>query len=270
MAVLVHLSDLHFGRVDERLLDPLVVAVTAARPDVVVISGDLTQRAQRSEFEAARAFIARLPGPRVIVPGNHDVPLYNVADRFLRPLARFRRFIEADPFPRFANAGLAVVGINTARSLVIKNGRINREQIAAIRGAFVAAPTEALRVVVTHHPFDAGAAMDEDDRVGRAELAMQAFEACGIDLLLSGHLHVAYSGVTPLSERALRCGSALAVSAGTATSTRVRGEPNEFNVLRVAKRLIEVERVVWAEQKGRFDAGERTSFVRQADGWARG
>ena len=91
MAVLVHLSDLHFGRVDERLLDPLVAAVTAARPDVVVISGDLTQRAKRPEFEAARAFIARLPGPRVIVPGNHDVPLYNVVDRFLRPLARFRR-----------------------------------------------------------------------------------------------------------------------------------------------------------------------------------
>src|SRR3954471_18543059 len=100
MAVLVHLSDLHFGRVDERLLDPLVAAVMAARPDVVVISGDLTQRARRSEFEAARAFIARLPTPRVIVPGNHDVPLYNVAARLLRPVARFRKYIEADPLPR--------------------------------------------------------------------------------------------------------------------------------------------------------------------------
>jgi 3',5'-cyclic AMP phosphodiesterase CpdA len=269
MAVLVHLSDLHFGRVDERLLDPLVAAVTTARPDVVVVSGDLTQRARRSEFEAARAFVARLPTPRVIVPGNHDVPLYNVVDRFLRPVAKFRKFIEADPLPRVAVGGLVVVGVNTARSMVIKNGRINREQIDAIRAAFASAPAEALRVVVTHHPFDAGATMDAGDRVGRAKLAMQAFEECGVDLLLSGHLHLAYSGAAALSRHALRCHGALAVSAGTATSTRVRGEPNEFNVLHVAKRFIEVQRMAWADASGSFEASGRESFERGVDGWNR-
>jgi len=269
MAVLVHLSDLHFGRVDERLLGPLVAAVTAADPDVVVISGDLTQRARPAEFEAARAFVARLPSPRVIVPGNHDVPLYNVVDRLVRPLALFRAFIEADPAPRFVDAGLVVVGINTARSMVIKNGRINRKQIATIRAAFASAPHEALRVVVTHHPFDAGEAMDDGDRVGRAKLALQAFEECGVDLLLSGHLHLAYSGAAALSARALRGHRALAVSAGTATSTRLRGEPNEFNVLRVDKQLIQVERMAWAAEAGTFETSDQTSFVRGADGWTR-
>jgi 3',5'-cyclic AMP phosphodiesterase CpdA len=267
MAVLVHLSDLHFGRVDARLLDPLVAAVEAARPDVVVVSGDLTQRAHPSEFEAARAFVARLPSPRIIVPGNHDVPLYNVVDRLLRPLALFRKYMEAEPVPRFASEALWVVGVNTARSMVIKNGRINREQIAAIRASFEGAPAEALRVVVTHHPFDAGKGMDDSDRVGRASLAMQAFEECGVDLLLSGHLHVAYSGATALSGRALQCHGALAVSAGTATSTRVRGEPNEFNVLRVAKRLIEVDRLEWADETGTFEVSDQTSFARGVGGW---
>ncbi len=268
MPVVVHLSDLHFGRVDERLLEPLVAAVTAAGPDVVVVSGDVTQRAQECEFRAARAFLDRLPSPRVIVPGNHDVPLYNVVDRFLRPLALFRNFIESDPLPRFVDAQLAVVGVNTARSMVVKNGRVNREQIDAIRAVFSSAPADALRVVVTHHPFDAGDAMNPDDRVGRAALAMQAFAECGVDLMLSGHLHVAYSGRSALSERALQTGGALAVSAGTATSTRVRGEPNEFNVLRVSKRHVEIERRTWSAEIGTFERSGVSSYARGNAGWA--
>ncbi|MEP6503813.1 MAG: metallophosphoesterase [Betaproteobacteria bacterium] len=267
MPVVVHLSDLHFGRVDERLLSPLVAAVGAARPDVVVVSGDLTQRARKSEFRAARAFLDRLPGPRIIVPGNHDVPLYNVFDRFLRPLALFRRFIEPDPLPRFVGAGLAVIGVNTARALVVKNGRINEEQIQAIRAAFSPLAPAVMRVVVTHHPFDAGAAMDPGDRVGRAGLAMHAFAECGIDLLLSGHLHLAYSGEASLSARTLEGYGALAVSAGTATSTRVRGEPNEFNVLQISDRGIEIERHAWTPDTGVFARTGVSSFVRDDEGW---
>jgi 3',5'-cyclic AMP phosphodiesterase CpdA len=269
MSVLVHLSDLHFGRVDERLLTPLVAAVEAARPDVVVISGDLTQRAQKSEFRAARAFLDRLPGPRVVVPGNHDVPLYNVFNRFLRPLALFHEFIELEALPRFVDAQLAVIGVNTARSMVVKNGRINEDQIDAIHAAFSALPTEAVRVVVTHHPFDAGDAMDPGDRVGRAALAMHAFAECGVDLLLSGHLHVAYSGESALSARALEGYGALAVSAGTATSMRVRGEPNEFNVLRVSKRQVEVESHTWKAGVAGFELTGEASFVRGDEGWRR-
>jgi 3',5'-cyclic AMP phosphodiesterase CpdA len=269
MSVVVHLSDLHFGRVDERLLAPLVTAVKAAAPDVVVVSGDLTQRAHESEFRAARDFLDRLPGPQVIVPGNHDVPLYNVLRRFVRPLARFREFIEADASPRFVDAQLAVIGVNTARSMVIKNGRINDEQMDAIRATFSRLPKDVFRVVVTHHPFDAGDAMDPDDRVGRAALAMRVFAECGVDLLLSGHLHTAYSGQSALSSGVIDGQRALAVSAGTATSTRVRGEPNEFNVLRVSKRRVEVERHAWTDKSAAFERTGVSSFERGDEGWHR-
>lgn len=267
MAVVVHLSDLHFGRVDERLLTPLVAAVEAARPDVVVVSGDLTQRALASEFRAARDFLARLPHPRVVVPGNHDVPLYNILDRFVRPLAQFREFIEARAHPLFIGTDLAVIGVNTARSMVVKNGRINEEQISAIRAAFAPLPAEVCRVLVTHHPFDAGQTMAEGDRVGRAALAMRAFAECGIDLLLSGHLHAGYSGESALSSRVLEGYGALAVSAGTATSTRVRGEPNEFNVLRISGARVEIERHAWAEHAMAFERTSVMPFERGQQGW---
>jgi 3',5'-cyclic AMP phosphodiesterase CpdA len=269
MRVLVHISDLHFGRIDERLLDPLVAAVEAAKPDVVVVSGDLTQRARESEFTAARAFLERLPTPRVVVAGNHDVPLYNVIDRFLRPLARFQTYIEPNPLPRFVDAQLAVVGVNTPRSMVMKNGRINREQIGAIRAAFSSADSEAVRVVVTHHPFDAGDAMKPGDRVGRAALAMQAFAECGVDVMLSGHLHLTYSGQSALADRMVASRGVLAVSAGTATSTRVRGEPNEFNVLRLSRQQVEIERLTWSTDVGAFERSEASSFVRGIGGWIR-
>ncbi|MBC7601210.1 MAG: metallophosphoesterase [Ramlibacter sp.] len=269
MAVIVHLSDLHFGRVDERLLTPLVAAVEAARPDVVVVSGDLTQRAHASEFRAARDFLNRLPRPRLVVPGNHDVPLYNIIDRFVRPLAHFRKFIEPDAHPLFIDAELAVIGVNTARSMVIKNGRINEVQIAAIRAAFSALPAEVCRVVVTHHPFDVGLTMMEGDRVGRAALAMRAFAECGVDLLLSGHLHAAYGGEYAPSSPTLEGFGALAVSAGTATSTRVRGDPNEFNVLRISSSRVEVERHAWVKNAMAFERTSVMPFERCDQRWRR-
>ena len=268
MSVIVQLSDLHFGRIDAQLLAPLVSAVEAAAPDVVVVSGDLTQRAKTAEFRAARDFLARLPGPQVVVPGNHDVPLFNIFDRFVRPLKRFQEFIEDDPAPRFVDAQLAVIGINTARSAVVKNGRINAGQIAGIRAAFSGLPPAVFRVVVTHHPFDAGQALAPEDRVGRAEAGLRAFAECGVDLLLSGHFHIASSGVSSSTASGRPPGRGpLAVSAGTATSTRVRGDPNQFNVLRVSKRRVEVETHSWLDESTSFLRSSVAVFERQAYGW---
>ncbi len=266
MRTLVHLSDLHFGRVDESLLDPLVENVDAARPDVVVVSGDLTQRALASQFRAAAAFLARLPSPRIVVPGNHDVPLHNVFDRFVRPLDKFRRYIEPDLSPRHIDAELAVLGVNTARSLVAKNGRINREQVAALREAFRPLEDEVMKVVVTHHPFDVGSGAGKRELVGRARMAMSAFAECGVDLLLAGHLHVSHSAHT--GERyALSGYEALVVSAGTATSTRSRGEANSFNVLHLSRHQVDVERREWQPEPKRFTVVARERFARRERGW---
>ena len=117
MRTLVHLSDLHFGRVDAALLAPLRALVERLEPDVVVVSGDLTQRARSGQFQQARVFLDSLPGPQIVVPGNHDVPLYNVFSRFLTPLVKYRRHVTDDLSPEYVDEEIAVLGINTARSL---------------------------------------------------------------------------------------------------------------------------------------------------------
>jgi Calcineurin-like phosphoesterase len=129
LRTILHLSDLHFGRVDPTTLDPLVNAACEIRPDVVAISGDLTQRARRGQFRQAREFLDRLPGTPIVVPGNHDVPLYNVAARFLFSLSNYRRYISDDLEPFYSDGEIAVAGINTAHSRTFKSGRITRKQI---------------------------------------------------------------------------------------------------------------------------------------------
>jgi 3',5'-cyclic AMP phosphodiesterase CpdA len=266
MKTLVHLSDLHFGRVDDALLDPLVESVHSAAPDVVVISGDLTQRARTAQFEAAAAFLSRLPSPRIVVPGNHDVPLYNVLARFLAPLAKFRRHIEADLSPTYTDTEIAVLGVNTARSFVFKNGRINHGQVATLRAKFHSLAGNIVKVVVTHHPFDVGEGVAAKELVGRAKMAMDVFAECGVDLLLAGHLHVSHSDDTG-GRYALSGYEALVVSAGTATSTRGRGEANSFNVLSLSKDRIEVGRREWRPGPGRFVSASSEAFERRERGW---
>ena len=123
---IVHLSDLHFGRVDPAILPALRRAVAVAAPDLVAVSGDITQRARIAEFKAAAHFLETLPAPLLVVPGNHDLPLYNVLLRWLSPLDRYRRFITSDLAPFYEDAEIAVLGVNTARALTFKDGRINR------------------------------------------------------------------------------------------------------------------------------------------------
>ena len=267
MRTIVHLSDLHFGKVDQVLLTPLVEAVSALAPDVVVVSGDLTQRARTAQFLEAKAFLARLPRPQVVVPGNHDVPLHNVVHRLLKPLDGFRRHIEPNLSPSFVDTEMAVLGVNTARSLVVKNGRVNRAQLESVREAFARVGNEVIKVVVTHHPFDVPPHIDAGERVGRAEAAMEVFAQSGVDVLLAGHLHTSRTAGT--GERyALSGYEALVVSAGTATSTRGRGEANSFNALRLQKQRVEVERFEWIAAQGRFVPVLQEVFEQALKGWS--
>jgi 3',5'-cyclic AMP phosphodiesterase CpdA len=266
MRTLVHLSDLHFGRVDAQLLEPLRTAVVAAGPDLVVVSGDLTQRARTGEFEQARRYLDQLPQPQIVVPGNHDVPLYRVWERFLSPLGKYRRHIQRDLEPSFVDAEIAVIGVNTARSLTFKNGRVNRAQMAEIRRRLDPLGKDVLKVVVSHHPFDLPDRAGEVELVGRAGAAMEVFSRCGVDLLLAGHFHTSEAGDT--SGRYEIAGySALAVQAGTATSTRGRGEQNAFNVLRVQSDEVRVERMSWRDEAKGFRCAHAERFVREGARW---
>jgi 3',5'-cyclic AMP phosphodiesterase CpdA len=268
MRVLLHLSDLHFGRVDPATLDPLVAAAETIHPDLVIVSGDLTQRARRSEFRAARDFLARLPKPQIVVPGNHDVPLYNVLFRFARPLEGYRRYITDDLEPYYQDEEIAVIGINTARSLTFKGGRINERQVGRVRDRLCALPDGTVRIIVTHHPFDLPEGRMDAELVGRARMAMETFVECGADVILSGHLHVSHTTHTAIRYK-LPGRSALLVQAGTATSTRERGERNSFNVLRIERPKISVERYVWKPVERRFAPAELETFRRTDEGWER-
>ncbi|HJQ34399.1 MAG TPA: metallophosphoesterase [Pyrinomonadaceae bacterium] len=269
MKKIVHLSDLHFGRIDPALVSPLAEAVNEAAPTVVVVSGDLTQRARSHQFEEAREFLDRLPHPQVVVPGNHDVPLYDVVSRFARPLDKYRRFISEDVEPVYEDEEMVVAGVNTARSLTRKYGRVNEEQVARLREHLCKYPDTVLKVVVTHHPFDVPSGADEREIVGRAQMAMEALAACGADLLLAGHMHVSHAGRTAERYR-IQGHSALFVQAGTATSTRGRGEANSFNVIRLKHPHIQVERRIWKPEAGAFARANAETFRHTAgEGWER-
>ena len=268
MRTLVHLSDLHFGRVDAALLDPLTRLINELDPHLVVVSGDLTQRARSEQFQQARAWLDTLPRPQVVVPGNHDISLYNVYRRFFEPLTRYKRYITSDLAPAFIDDEIAVVGVNTARSLTFKDGRINKEQVAQVRERFAGLPPHLVRMVVTHHPFDLPEGhAEEGDLVDRAAMAMAAFAEIGVDVLLCGHLHGRHAGST-MERYQFEDYAAVVVHAGTATSTRGRGEVNSFNVLHVDDGRVDVETYGWDMVGREFSVMHTESFFRAANLWS--
>jgi 3',5'-cyclic AMP phosphodiesterase CpdA len=266
MRTIVHLSDLHFGRLDERIIAPLVQRITSIHPDVIAVSGDLTQRARRRQFQQASAFLARLPFPKVVVPGNHDVPLFNVAARLFDPFGGYRRWIGADLEPAYIDEEVAVIGLNSARGLITGGrGRLNLEQISTAAARLRQLPTAAVKVLVTHHPFDVPQGIPSDHLVGRASIAMRHFAEAGADLFLAGHLHISHVGHTA-NRYNIAGHSALVVQAGT-LSTRGRGELNTFNVLRIRRPEVAIERYSWETGRPGFDQSFEGTFRHTPEGW---
>jgi 3',5'-cyclic AMP phosphodiesterase CpdA len=266
MRTIVHMSDLHFGSTNPTVVKALITFVDEIKPDLVAVSGDLTQRARSWQFQEARAFLNVLPKPQIVVPGNHDVPLYNLYSRFLSPLGKYRGYITDDLNPFYIDEEMAVVGVNTARSLVFKGVRINELQVAWVREKICDLSDEIVKEVVSHHPFDVPEGRHENELVGRARMAMETLAGCGADLFLAGHLHVSHTGHT--SKRYdIEDHSALVVQAGTATSTRGRGEANSFNVIRLQHPEITVERIVWRGETSVFRLASTEQFRHSPDGW---
>ena len=268
MRTIVHLSDLHFGRVDPQVVPPLRDRIRALEPSLVVVSGDLTQRAKPRQFREARDFLDSLPAPQLVVPGNHDVPLFNVFQRFLSPLGKYKRMVTSEMEPAFIDDEIAVVGVNTARRFVWKDGSINEAQVRHVKERICHLGDTVVKIVVTHHPFDVPDNHNEAEIVAKADHAMKVFAECGADILLSGHLHKTHT--TQSADRYKIPGhSALIVQAGTATSTRGRGETNTFNVLRVASEAVTIERWQWNSHSRDFELGPAEKFLHAKNGWHR-
>jgi 3',5'-cyclic AMP phosphodiesterase CpdA len=269
MPRLIHLSDLHFGAHDPKLVDAVEQRIDDAKPDLVVISGDFTQRARTEQFEQACQFLERLKaaGHEVLgVPGNHDVPLYDVLRRFLSPLTRYRRFIDESLCPFHELPGAAVLGINTARSLTFKDGRINQDQVTYIRDTFSRTRADTARILVTHHPLFARPVGDGPElgkAIGRQELALDAVAEAGVDLLLAGHTHRA--STHHAKDLVTDAGPALVIQAGTATSTRLRDEEQSFNLLEVGNAEVTVAVQAW-DGNG-YASSDAQRFVRRGEHW---
>jgi 3',5'-cyclic AMP phosphodiesterase CpdA len=268
MARLVHLSDLHFGAHDQRLVAAVERSVDELKPDLVVVSGDFTQRARTEEFAEACQFLERLrdSGHEVLgVPGNHDVPLYDVLRRFMSPLTRYKRYIDDVLCPVHELRGAIVLGINTARSLTFKDGRINAEQVEFIRDTFARADAESVRILVTHHPLFALTVGDDvHSAIGRQEMALDAVEEAGVDVLLAGHNH--HASVNSARDLVTRAGGALVVQAGTATSTRVRDQDQSFNLVDIAEGQVVLTVYNWVGEG--FGPADAQAFEQQDGHWA--
>lgn len=274
MRTLAHLSDLHFGRIAPAVVEALEADLAQQAPDLVVVSGDLTQRGRHHEFLDARAFLDRLARPVLVVPGNHDVPAYNLMSRFLKPYGRFSRHISADLSPLVSDEHMAVLGLNTARRLVWHwnwaLGSLNRAQMAAASATLARGTGPGIRVVVMHHP----AVLPPDHRHGRmlfrADQALATFAASRVDVLMSGHLHRTHAAVVPVADP--RPGTPawpmIVAQAASATSTRLREESNGYNILTLEARppRVRVAPRLWTGRG--FESRDVRTFDRQDGHWS--
>lgn len=266
---MLQVSDLHFGK-PYRLEVGEALQRIAARlePDVVVVSGDLTQRAKVSEFELAREYLDRLPQvPTLVIPGNHDVPLYRVVERLKRPLANYQQYISAELNPTLQIPGMTICGLDsTAPHSAISNGRIHQWQLDHCRKVFDAAPPGDIRIVVAHHHFAGAPDALRDRSMPRSREAIECFDQMRVEMILGGHLHRAFIGNSldfyPGSDRER---GIIIVHSGTSTSRRGRGrekEKNSFNLIRVLENRFEIDHYMYFDVTHGFRILSRHQFPR--------
>ena len=260
-----HLSDLHFGHHDTQLADGLADDLMSQRPDLVVVSGDFTQVGSDREFRAARAFLNTLAVPVFAVPGNHDVPAQNLVRRFLDPYGLYRRYVAIDLEPFIEMDGVAIAGIKTSRrmraGLNWAHGAISRSQLEQLERRFEKASPNAVRVVVAHHPLMQPETIGEKAMrlVKRADLALETFSRLGVRLVLSGHFHLSYvrkheqpgtvAEGAPAGMRQAALSPILVAQASSTISTRLRGEPNGYNLIDIEGGKITVTVRYWNSER---------------------
>ncbi len=260
LRTIAHLSDIHFDLVDPAVIEALVRDLNGRKPDLLVVSGDLTQRARVGQFRRAMAFLDRLPKPRIVLAGNHDVPLFNVFRRVFSPMGRFRRLVTPDLMPVYQDAELLVIGLNTAGRGSLrpngfwKDGSVDPRQLEQAVSVLRAAPREVTKILVTHHPFASHDEMHADDTVRNADAVLKSIADCGVGLLLAGHLHHAYHAEV--------AGGAISLQAGTACSIRRREQPNNYNWITAGREGIDVEIRAFAD--GAFAVERQLKLPRQS------
>lgn len=259
MLNIAHISDLHFGRELPEVVEALITDLNTVRPDLVAISGDLTQRARTEEFKAAQAFTQRLMSPQLVVPGNHDVPA-NPLTRFIAPWTQWKRWFSPELEPVVRGDHYCAVGVNSARRLGFyldwSRGRINLEQLERAEKIFRDC-AKGLHIVVAHHPFLLTEASAHRRTISRGKQALPRLLKADVDLILGGHVHLAFSGVVD---------GIVVAQTGTTLSSRLKGEPNSYNRIRADDAVIEIDNMIW--QQSRFISAGTARFKKREGVWA--
>lgn len=272
MPCIAHISDLHFGYNDPVLVEGLREVLWQIDPDVLAVSGDLVEHATEAEFQLARSFLESLPKPQIVVPGNHDLPFYNLWLRALDGLRNFRRYITDDRTPTYVDDQIAVIGFESAHHFPVKGGKITEKQLDMVIERFSALPDCLIRALVTHHPFDLPESAKASSLIGHARHAVWRL-APVVDVLFAGHIHVSSSGSTS-SRHKTGDHAMVFVQAGTAVSNRYKGEVNSFNVVHTGRspdgnKQVSVERYGWDQARSRFLSLSATGYQLGTEGWAK-
>lgn len=263
MSTLLQISDTHFGTERPAVVEALVALVHRLQPEVLLLSGDITQRATKLQFDAARQFVDRLAVPRVLtIPGNHDIPLFNLAARAFAPYARQRHAFGEQLEPEHVCDRWLVLALNTTRPWRHKHGTVSQQQIERVAQRMQQASPAQLRVVVVHQPVAVPRHAEDNNLLRGHERAVRAWAAAGVDLVVGGHIHLPY--VLPLHERMRGLGGKIwAVQAGTAVSRRVRFDAgNSVNLIEsgptnARARACVIQRFDYIDQQREFKATTR-------------
>lgn len=267
MRRIVHISDVHFGpHFLPEVAEGVLEFIAEREPHLVVISGDLTQRAKPRQFREARAFADRIEVPTVVVPGNHDVPLYRFWERIFSPFGAYSRHFSPELEPSFHDEEMAVVGINTAFGWTLKDGRITLGRLRRAAEQLGEAPSDRVRLVVLHHQLIPAPRFGSQRVLTNAWEALELFGRLDVEVVFAGHLHQAWVG---LSEGYYPSGGRpiLVVHAGTTTSGRGRGSErgrNTLNVVEIDDKEITVGHHGWEGALGRFIEWSRHRYPRRS------
>lgn len=266
MRQILHISDIHFGpHFRPETADAIRDLVARRQPDLVAISGDLTQRAKIGQMRDARQWVDSLETPSLAVPGNHDVPMYRVWERLLAPYGIYQQYFDQDMEPIWEDDELFVVGVNTAFNWTVKDGRVTPASLRRLAQVLEAVPRTKAKIVVAHHHLIPPPRFDTQRVTRHAREAVELFSRLGVEMVLSGHLHQTYIATSeeyyPRGERPV-----LLVHAGTTTSGRGRGwetKRNSCNWIRIDEGSVTIHHLLWQPEHGAFREWSRHSFPRQ-------
>lgn len=263
MPTFVHISDIHFGREQPEVIEGWFKATAEIQPNIVIISGDLTQRATDEEYTAVQQFLKKLQlqWPYFVIPGNHDMSATDLPERFFKPWKKWQSYISPEVEPVLKAADYTLVGVNTARAAGFyfdwSRGQISKSQITAVEHKFQGTAENSLKVLVAHHPFWLPDQSEYRDVVEHRDAAIEAFHFAGIDLILSGHVHLPYTQILQ---------GVLIVHSGTTFSNRLKeGQSNSFNVIQANNEQIKVVFMNWNGRQ--FQATEEREFQHGEGGW---